>query len=31
MFWDITLIVWIVVAAGVVLGWLYRWIMDDSR
>jgi hypothetical protein len=23
--------VWVLVVVGVVVGWLYRWIMDDSR
>ena len=22
---------WLVLGVGVVVGWLYRWIMDDSR
>jgi hypothetical protein len=23
--------IWVLVALGVVVGWVYRWIMDDSR
>jgi hypothetical protein len=23
--------IWVVVALGVVVGWVYRWIMDDTR
>ena len=23
--------IWILVVVGAVVGWLYRWIMDDSR
>jgi hypothetical protein len=30
-FRGLALGVWIVVVLGAIIGWLYRWIMDDSR
>ncbi len=30
-FRQLALGIWIAVAIGTVVGWLYRWIMDDSR
>lgn len=42
MWWDVVVLarwsfrglalgVWVMVVVGAVVGWLYRWIMDDSR
>ncbi len=30
-FRQLALGLWVVVLLGGVVGWLYRWIMDDSR
>jgi hypothetical protein len=30
-FRQLALGIWVLVAVGAVVGWFYRWIMDDSR
>jgi hypothetical protein len=30
-FRQLALGIWVLVVVGGVVGWLYRWIMDDSR
>jgi hypothetical protein len=30
-FRSLALGIWLMVVVGAVIGWLYRWIMDDSR
>ena len=30
-FRQLALGIWVMVLVGAVVGWLYKWIMDDSR